>query len=544
MPRSRHKLPRRCVAAMLCAAATPAFAANQIYVGPDGGQWSDPAVWSTGSTPGNADNVFQTQAAAGPITLTYDTTAFVNNLAQNVVDSAGGGLLTFLQTANAFSTTTEYVGVDGLGAIIVQGGIHTISGAGSNGLFVGYNAGADGTFTLNGGTLNVTDSAYIGVGGSGTFNHNAGFHNINSYLVLGGDPSGTATTGVGTYNLGGPFGGGQLSVNTVYVGLSGSGVFNQSNGFFNPGGITVGCLPGSSGVMNMSGGGAYAGNAVIIGRHGSGQLNISGGSQTYASLVLGDNPDGVGATLLSGGALTIIGPELIGNNGVGAVIQTDGVHQAQYDLYLAVHGGSAATMDLSNNAVLQVPQTLNNGFPYGGHEYIGYNGAASVTQSGGTHIIEASLVLGRQSGGSGTYMLSGGTSAPRNRASDTQVPAAMSLISPAARTPPVIISPSAIKAALPAPISSPTAFSTPAFSLRHGAASAPLTSPAAPLTSTPCTSLTNPAPRARSISPMEISTSPARNMSGSAARALSTRVAATTPSPTCTSERRRVASRL
>ena len=80
----------------------------------------------------------------------------------------------------------ENVGYSGAGFFTQSGGTHTIGTY----LYVGYEPGSSGTYSLSGGSLSVSntntnDNEYVGYSGTGTFMQSGGTHTINSNLYLG-----------------------------------------------------------------------------------------------------------------------------------------------------------------------------------------------------------------------------------------------------------------------------------------------------------------------------------------------------------------------
>ena len=105
---------------------------------------------------------------------------------------------------------------------------------------------------MSGGALSVANH-YVGSGGTGTFSQSGGINTIGKYLYLGYNPGDS-----GAYSLIG----GQLSpVDAEFVGFYGTGSFTQSGGTNSndPNGysdqyVYLGHLPGSSGSYILSGG--------------------------------------------------------------------------------------------------------------------------------------------------------------------------------------------------------------------------------------------------------------------------------------------------
>ena len=375
-----------------------AFATDTVYIGASG-LWSDPTKWSTGATPATADAVQLVQSGTDYIVVTFDAQSTGSNFASITTDyTSATGLMIFNQASNALSVTTEMVGLTGAGQMNLSGGIHSVTGAGSNGLFVGLNVGSSGTVDLSGATLNVADSVYIGYSGSGVVNHTAGKNLIGGYLILGGESSGTSVAGTGTYN----FSGGSLTANTVYVGLSGTGAFNHIGGSSLYGGISIGYLPGSNGVYSLSDGSVFTLGSETYGDQGTGEFDQFGGSHTNSGLYLGNATNGTGILNLNEGTLTVEGAEIIGNAGQGSVNQLGGLHTTEL-LALGLQTGSVGNVKLSGG-ILSIA----------GNEYIGYQGAATFIQDGGIHLVNTYLSMGRLANSSSSYTLNNGVlSCPR-----------------------------------------------------------------------------------------------------------------------------------
>jgi hypothetical protein len=112
--------------------------------------------------------------------------------------------------------------------------------------------------------------------------------------------------------------------------------------------------------------------------------------------------DGV-AQISSGSAAA--GPEEIGYSVAGMLDQTGGTNTINGDngLYLGHNANSTGTYAMSGGA-LNAIGTDQNGYS----EYVGYSGTGNFNQTGGTNAASY-IVLGANSGSSGTYALSAGT---------------------------------------------------------------------------------------------------------------------------------------
>ena len=114
----------------------------------------------------------------------------------------------------------EYIGYSGTGAFS-QSGVASKNTVGASGLFLGYDTGSNGTYTLRDGAL-AAPKEYIGYSGTGTFDQRGGTNTVGaSGLYLGYNLGST-----GTYTLQD----GSLTAPVEYIGFNGSGTFNQAGG--------------------------------------------------------------------------------------------------------------------------------------------------------------------------------------------------------------------------------------------------------------------------------------------------------------------------
>ncbi len=219
-------------------------------------------------------------------------------------------------------------------AFIFNSGIATVSqpNAACDTLFLGTNAGS-GSLQMNGGSLSVGSTEYIGLSGTGSFTQSGTSGALTGYMYVGynaGD--------IGTYNLGGNA---QLSAATELIGVNGTGSFTQSGGTHAVSGtMFIGFAAGSNGSYNLSGGqlstpGEYPGFS------GVGGFTQTGGTNAVSYLYLGDNPGGSGSYDLGGGGRLLATGEYVGNGGgpdggVGVFTQTGGSNAATT---VSVNGG-------------------------------------------------------------------------------------------------------------------------------------------------------------------------------------------------------------
>ena len=129
-------------------------------------------------------------------------------------------------TLGTLSAVSEYVGYSGSGTLTQFGATNTLSGS----LYVGFNAGGQGSYTQSGGTDNTT-SFYLG--------YNAA--------------SGGSAAASGSYTLTA----GSLDTHTPnpeYIGYSGAGFFTQSGGTNNAYKLYMANNTGSTGSYTLTGG--------------------------------------------------------------------------------------------------------------------------------------------------------------------------------------------------------------------------------------------------------------------------------------------------
>jgi hypothetical protein len=347
-----------------------------------------------------------------------------------------------LSGTGSLTANNEYIGSSGTGSFGQSGGTHTVS----NTLYLGSSTGSNGTYALSGTGSLTANNEYIGSSGTGSFTQFGGTHTVNSDLSLGVN-SGSS----GTYTLAG----GTLNVTGNFVNGAGTSTLTIDGGTLNVSGSSIDVdifVVGSSsnGSYTLGSGKTLTAVGEVIGDHGTGSFTQSGGTHTVSNaLYLGGSTGGNGTyTLSSTGSLTV-DHEYVGLVGTGSFTQSGGTHTVSNSLYLGVVGGSSGTYTLSGGT-LNVTGNIVNGAGNGSFnldggtlnvtgssidvdifrvgnaagsngsytlgsgktltavgEVIGSSGTGSFTQSGGTHTVSSSLVLGNNSTGKGSYALSG-----------------------------------------------------------------------------------------------------------------------------------------
>lgn len=227
--------------------------------------------------------------------------------------SGGTGTLNVNGAGSAVSLTTAleslFVGVTGTGAVnISNGGRLTNDGIAYLGFYAGSTGvvtvdGAGSTWTSNGLATIIGGNDASAAGGTGTVTvRNGGTFNTGA-AYLGFDLTGTA---VGTVNVTGA--GSIWNAGDVYVGYSGSGTINITNGgTVNTGALSIGECTCAVGAVNVSGGSTLSiGNNLTIADFGAGTMTVSGNGTTVnvvADLVVGLAETGA-LTIQNGAALT------------------------------------------------------------------------------------------------------------------------------------------------------------------------------------------------------------------------------------------------
>jgi autotransporter-associated beta strand protein len=362
-----------------------------------GGTLGGSAAWSSSL------NVNMTGVAPG----TFNTSGGNISLSGNL--SGGGGLTasgTGILTLTGLNTYSGSTTVDG-GTLQLAGGrlsspIQTVGfssigafaqSGGTNtvteGLVLGEISGSSGIYALSGGSL-LAGSENIGLLGSGSFTQSGGTNTLSATLELG-----VYATANGTYNLNG----GLLTLPATGI-TQGAGT-----GAFNFGGGTLGAsFPAWSSTvsMNLTGSG---GNATINTAGGgislSGNLSGAGGLTKFGvnTLTLSGSNTYLGNTTISG-PLSMTAGQLsspilnVGYSGAGSFTQSGGTNSVSNTLYLGYSSSGAYTLSAGSLSAANV--------------YLGYSGTGSFTQSGGTNSVSNILELGYNAGDSGTYTLNGG----------------------------------------------------------------------------------------------------------------------------------------
>jgi hypothetical protein len=335
---------------------------------------------------------------------------------------------------------TEDVGLQGVGIFNQTGGSNTVGTAGSGLFNIGAATGAVGTYTLSGGLLTVDGYASVagqigGAGGTGSLAVSSMGRMVvtdamNIYVngtvsatneFVGGGSASNASIVVGPGADNGTItqkGGSNTVTDNLQLGVAvgTTGTYTLTAGSLSQ--TTVGLSEsigiGGTGIFNQSGGMNTAAEEDIAnsgaGSDGVGTYNLSGGTDwiLHGGLNLGVNATDKGTFILSGtGTLSsadgVVNQEIIGGSGIGLFNQSGGsnaVATIGFPLLIGENTGSTGTYVLSGGLLSAA-----------GGEYVGFHGTGNFNQSGGTNFINGTsgnfVDIGFYSGQTSTYTLSG-----------------------------------------------------------------------------------------------------------------------------------------
>jgi len=314
-------------------------------------------------------------------------------------------------------------------------------------LVVGLNAGSQGTYTLNAGTLTVGGAMTVGAasasnnqfiqnGGTVILNGSAGGNSDYASartaggvvwpgsLIVGGDQP--FSDGVGTYALNS----GTLNASSIYVGYSGTGNFNQNSGTVNASYIDLGdcggCNGGNSfGKYTLTGDGAVNVSTMNVGDFGHGEfvqngatssvaitgdLNIGNGAAAHPNLANPGNWDRSGSYTLNAGTLST-NNTIVGSQGVGTFTQNGGQHVVANTLTIGQQWlPDNGQTPVSFGGPAPGTYTMTAGTLTANGLVVGDQGVGTFTQTGGVSTVTGNVTVAQQAGSNGSsYNLSGGS---------------------------------------------------------------------------------------------------------------------------------------
>jgi len=324
-----------------------------------------------------------------------------------VLGNSSTGKGTATVSAGTFTVAgSAFVGSNGIGVLSLGGTTHSVGATGSNGLFIGFNAGSTGTVAQSAGNTTISGTEYVGYGGSGTLNLTGGKHSNTESGFAVAMPIGVQPGSTGNVTLSGNAG---LFVNNdELVGQGGTGTFTQSGGTNSAFRIDIGD-PGP-GTYSLSAGTLTLSAVLAVGNSGQGTLTQSGGGITVPQFDMALN-GGTGTYNLQGGTLTVFTEMTVGSNGgVSTVNHSGGTNNISGTSGTLVVGGfsnGANAYNLSGSGNVTV----------GGSSYLGAGGRGTFNQTGGSATVAASEYVGFRNLsftnslflGNGTLLVSGGT---------------------------------------------------------------------------------------------------------------------------------------
>ncbi|MBA2587296.1 MAG: PEP-CTERM sorting domain-containing protein [Alphaproteobacteria bacterium] len=386
-----------------------------------------------------------TCGVGGPARGTYTMTDGTATIGGDVfVGDKGIGKLD-ISGPSQFSVTGAIVIANQLGS---AGSEMSVSGNGEAGsptvssTYLTVGAGAEGSLTLSGGTITVSNQTFVG-GSPDGLGH---VTQTGGSLETGGLLIGTVT-GNGSPNNNYDMSGGSLTVHAAFVIGSGAqggtfsegsgGTFTQSNLFTQ---VEVGAAYINNGTYNLQGGSFTSDDFLKVGDTKTGALfNQTGGSAAITNdLLIGGTyapaPNAIAGTYnLSGGNLTVGRDIVLGQfaHGDGTFTYTGGslgfsANEGGHQIVVGAAGkgtfnlgsvGHTVDMDLGAlGATLVIGQQAGSngtfniaaGSSLEDSLIVGDAGAGNFNNAGGTHSVTGDLTLGNQATGSGTYNLTAG----------------------------------------------------------------------------------------------------------------------------------------
>ena len=291
------------------------------------------------------------------------------------------------------------VGYESKGSLTIEdGGQMTVGGA----MFLGYSNGIDGTATVTGSGATLTAEADMIVGhyGNGSLTIAAGGNVESANAYLGDYSTGSAVVEI--TGSGSSWEAGQ----NLHVGVRGTGVLTVADGGqVSSGYAKLGDSSGSNGTVTVTGSGSLwmnTADALCVGYSGTGTLNIEAGGEVSSvhSVLVGQMGTGIGTVTVTGSGSTLgVTDELhVGEAGGGTLNIQDGGHVSCTTVLI---GASAAApggdVTISGDSSLLSSSNL----------YVGGSTVGVLNVNGGL-VDTTSLVIGNQSGSSGTVNLSEG----------------------------------------------------------------------------------------------------------------------------------------
>jgi len=320
--------------------------------------------------------------------------------ANSMTFGANGRLLMgqdFTLGNNSISTSKSTLNTPSLNLAIETKGIATNLTAGTtNNFYLGGMSG-DGDAEQTGGMFKVINNMYMGnQGSSGSFTLSGGINSVDDNLYVGYE-AGTD----GYYNIDG----GTMSVlsGNLYVGEYGTGHINQTDGnAFVRHSMDLGWRSGGVGSYTISGGTLSVHHYDLNnGYNGDGYINQTGGDvRITRHSYFGYNAGSTGSYLLSNGTSSIETGNLhIGFSGDGYYRQDSGTHYVDDHAYLGYYDTSVGSYEMNGGTF----SLKNHSF------YVGHYGDGYFKQTDGDVSVNQHIYVGMGGASEGIYEMSGGT---------------------------------------------------------------------------------------------------------------------------------------
>ncbi len=242
---------------------------------------------------------------------------------------------------------------------------------------------ADAPWSLGGMTFNTGAGSFT-ITGSGLELADGGFVTNNSTNTQTIANSSINLPGVSTWDTSG----GDLYVSSAITG-------NQV--FFDVSGSVV---KTGAGTLTLAGANTYGQGTTVK----SGTLAIVTGGvvdngQAYANVYVGETSGDVGAIVVDGGELHTGGLRIGDAGSTGSVVMSDGILSSSNQILIggAFGGGGVGNFEVHGGNISTFGTT-----------FIGYIGTGTMTMTGGTWVSQNGVSVGA-SGGTGTFVVSGGT---------------------------------------------------------------------------------------------------------------------------------------
>ena len=252
-------------------------------------------------------------------------------------------------------------------------------------------AGAQATYSMQGGTLNTASHLYVGEADLATYTQTGGDVTVGGQFRI--NSGAIATVDNGTLH----------SVGSLRVGTSaGLSSMTQNGGLLKTDEyFAIGS--GSNGAYTMTGGtleAKAASRGLYVGTEAgaTGSMNQSGGHVDVGDLVVGNGSSQSGEYTFSDGTIVVRDRLVVGNHVVGTFNQSGGTINASG---APVTVGNVATA--AGSAYSMSGGTLN-----ADSLVVGNFGDATITQTAGA-VNASSVVVAQQAGSTSSYSLTGGT---------------------------------------------------------------------------------------------------------------------------------------